>query len=48
MLIKEDLDEKLSPVFVKKEELIDSTWTTLTVNSNFYNYSEDNSVLLPL
>lgn len=28
--------------------LIDSTWTTLTVNSNFYNYTENSQVLLPL
>lgn len=28
--------------------LIDSTWTTLTVNSNFYNYTENSQVVLPL
>ena len=30
------------------EGLIDSTWTALTVNSNFYNYTENNDTLLPL
>lgn len=30
------------------DELEDSGWTTLTVNSNFYNYTENSSTVLPL
>lgn len=30
------------------EGLIDSTWTTLTVDSNFYNYTENSTAILPL
>ena len=28
--------------------LVDSGWQTLTVNSNFYNYTENNNAVLPL
>ena len=42
----------LDNVFSRKDhthnELEDSGWTTLTVNSNFYNYTENSSTVLPL
>lgn len=42
----------LDNVFSKKDhthnELEDSGWTTLTVNSNFYNYTENETAVLPL
>ena len=42
----------LDNVFSRKDhahnELEDSGWTTLTVNSNFYNYTENETAVLPL